>query len=123
MRRRNGQKKIETWSFRVDGQAFEVDVYLVRSDYGRGESTKFVAVSAPLEIKIESTSIDVVFSEVARLATEGYVVEIRGLGVFSRRDYPARTAHNQRTGTKVSVPPAWKIVFRAGKHLRGRNAV
>ena len=68
------------------------------------------------------TAVDLVFSEVARLATEGYVVEIRGLGVFSRRDYPARTAHNPATGAKVSVPPAWKIVFRAGKNLRGRNA-
>jgi len=37
MRRRHGQKKIETWSFRVDGQNFPVDVYLVRSEYGRGD--------------------------------------------------------------------------------------
>ena len=76
---------------------------------------------ASSEVKARA-AIDIVFSEVARLATEGYVVEIRGLGVFSRRDYPARTAKNPMTGTKVSVPPAWKIVFRAGKHLRGRNA-
>ena len=58
MRRRHGQKRIETWKFRVDGQSFEVDVYLVRADYGRGEATKFLAVSEALELKIEDVSLD-----------------------------------------------------------------
>lgn len=54
MRRRQGQKKIETWSFRVDGQNFPVDVYLVRAEYGRGESTKFVAGFKVLDAGMKS---------------------------------------------------------------------
>ena len=65
-------------------------------------------------------AVDVVFSEVARLAIEGKVVEIRGLGIFYRKDLRARTRVHPRTGEKVVVPASWKIVFRAGKYLRGR---
>jgi len=66
-------------------------------------------------------AVDIVFSEVARIAAEGNVVEIRGFGVFYRRDYPARTAFNPKTRKSVPVPASWKIVFRPGKFLRGRS--
>lgn len=66
------------------------------------------------------TAVDVVISEIARIAVAGDPVEVRGLGVFRRHELPARTLRNPRTGETVEVPASWIVRFRPGKYLRGR---
>jgi len=111
MRRRHGQKKIETWKFRVDGQSFEVDVYLVRADYGRGEATKFLAVSEALELKIEDVSLD----ELRKKAKAA--VEVAGKTTWSKWiHYSIRwdpDDEERETDHRVELSVRWSVVERA----------
>ncbi|MEI6806596.1 MAG: integration host factor subunit beta [Myxococcaceae bacterium] len=47
-------------------------------------------------------------------------IEIRGFGSFSAKKRHSRTAHNPKTGVKVSVPEKWVPFFVPGKELRER---
>ena len=44
-------------------------------------------------------------------------VELRGFGVFSVKERPARTGRNPRTGAQVSVQRRQLPIFRAGKEM------
>jgi integration host factor subunit beta len=44
-------------------------------------------------------------------------VELRGFGVFSAKNRPARTGRNPRTGAQVSVRQRHVPFFKAGKEM------
>jgi integration host factor subunit beta len=44
-------------------------------------------------------------------------VELRGFGVFSAKDRPARSGRNPRTGAEVSVQRKHVPFFKAGKEI------
>ena len=44
-------------------------------------------------------------------------VELRGFGVFSAKNRPARTGRNPRTGAQVSVQQKHVPFFKAGKEM------
>ena len=56
---------------------------------------------------------------VAALA-RGDRIELRGFGVFSVKDRPARTGRNPRTGAQVSVQQKRVPFFRTGKEMHER---
>ena len=47
-------------------------------------------------------------------------IEIRGFGSFAAKKRHSRTAHNPKTGVKVSVAEKWVPFFVPGKELRER---
>lgn len=55
---------------------------------------------------------------IAELA-KGNRLEFRDFGVFETKTFPARTAQNPKTLEKVEVPAKRKVVFRAGRLMKG----
>jgi DNA-binding protein HU-beta len=47
----------------------------------------------------------------------GNKVSLTGLGTFTPKDKPARTARNPKTGAKVDVPAKKVVKFKPGKEL------
>ena len=47
----------------------------------------------------------------------GSKVSLTGLGTFTPKDKPARTARNPKTGAKVEVPAKKVVKFKPGKEL------
>jgi integration host factor subunit beta len=62
---------------------------------------------------IVNSVLDAITTSLAR----GRRVELRGFGVFSVRDRPARTGRNPRTGAQVSVRQKKVPFFRTGKEM------
>ena len=52
----------------------------------------------------------------------GHRVEIRGLGSFRVKKYPAWDGRNPKTGVYVAVPETRAIMFRPGREIRRRLA-
>jgi integration host factor subunit beta len=59
-------------------------------------------------------------NKIADALVRGDRVELRGFGVFSVRQYQARSALNPRTGAGVNVGPRRRPVFKVGRELRRR---
>jgi len=51
---------------------------------------------------------------------QGKRVEVRGFGSFVSKSYPARPAHNPRTGRHITAEPFTKPVFKASTLLNTR---
>jgi integration host factor subunit beta len=66
--------------------------------------------------RIVNTILDMITAALAR----GDRVELRGFGVFSAKDRPARTGRNPRTGAQVSVRQKRVPFFKTGKEMRER---
>lgn len=45
-------------------------------------------------------------------------VEIRGFGVFSLRFRASRSAHNPKTGQKITTPAKYAVRFKPGNEMR-----
>ena len=52
----------------------------------------------------------------------GHRVEIRGLGSFRVKKYPARDGRNPKTGVHITVAEKRAILFRPGREIRRRLA-
>jgi DNA-binding protein HU-beta len=65
--------------------------------------------------------IEKVLDEFVRLTQEtlksGEKVSLTGLGSFTPKDKPARTARNPKTGATVQVPAKKVVKFKPGKEL------
>jgi integration host factor subunit beta len=61
--------------------------------------------------------VDSVLDAITTSLARGRRVELRGFGVFSVRDRPARTGRNPRTGAQVSVRQKKVPFFRTGKEM------
>jgi integration host factor subunit beta len=62
---------------------------------------------------IVSSILNTITAALAR----GDRVELRGFGVFSLKDRPARTGRNPRTGAQVSVQRKHLPCFKTGKEM------
>lgn len=66
------------------------------------------------------TIVDAVLDGISLALANGQRVELRGFGVFSTRQWPARAGRNPRTGALVSVSPRSAPFFKTGKEMRKR---
>jgi integration host factor subunit beta len=61
-----------------------------------------------------------ILNAITTALARGDRVELRGFGVFSAKDRPARTGRNPRTGAQVSVQLKRVPFFKTGKEMHGR---
>lgn len=61
--------------------------------------------------------VDAVFAAVVNALATRQKLDIRGFGVFSVKDQPARQARNPRTGESVAVPAKRVAVFKPAKAI------
>lgn len=61
--------------------------------------------------------VTTVFNEITRALQEGKRVELRGFGVLSVRNRPARQGRNPKTGDPVKVEAKRVPFFKAGKSI------
>ena len=64
--------------------------------------------------------LNAILGEVVAAMARGDRVELRGFGMFSVRQRPARTGRNPRTGAQVSVHQKYVSHFKTGKEMRER---
>ena len=61
--------------------------------------------------------VDAVFAGIVGALAGGQKLDIRGFGVFSVKDQPARQARNPRTGEPIAVPAKRVAVFKPSKAI------
>jgi integration host factor subunit beta len=64
--------------------------------------------------------VNTILGEIAAALARGDRVELRGFGVFSVRDQPARIRRNPANGAAVSVERRRMPLFKTGKDMRAR---
>ena len=64
--------------------------------------------------------VNAMLGEIVAALARGDRVELRGFGVFSVRDRPARIGCNPRSGAAVSVARRRMPFFKTGKEMRDR---
>ena len=69
--------------------------------------------------KVQSEAvIDATIKIIQSAVSKGDDVKLVGFGTFSRAQRAARTGHNPKTGTKVSIPSTKVPKFRPGKDFK-----
>jgi len=76
-----------------------------------------VAEKTGLTKKQAGEVMDVLFSEVARGASEAGGVAIPGFGTFKVKTRAARTARNPATGASIEVPEKRNLAFKPSSAL------
>lgn len=76
-----------------------------------------VADKLNIPLKRSEAAVDGVFASMTAALARGERIEIRGFGVWTARQYPARTGRNPKTGAAISVPPKRLPFFKTGKQL------
>jgi integration host factor beta subunit len=61
-----------------------------------------------------------IFAALTEALRRGERIELRGFGMFTVKDRPAREGRNPRTGAVVSILAKRVPVFKVGKELRER---
>lgn len=61
-----------------------------------------------------------ILGEIVAAMERGDRVELRGFGIFSVKQRPARTGRNPRTGARVPVEQKYVPYFKTGKEMRKR---
>ncbi len=75
---------------------------------------KSVAGATGESRRVVTEVIDEFVSQIQKQVKKGEKVTVPGFGTFSRRQRPARTARNQRTGESIKVKAAKVPAFKAG---------
>ena len=65
-------------------------------------------------------AVNAILEQIARALETGGRVEVRGFGVFSLHQHPARKARNPKTGEAVYLPSRSVVHFKPGKEMRDR---
>jgi integration host factor subunit beta len=81
---------------------------------------RITAQNPHLYLRDVQNIVDGILSAITAALARGDRVELRGFGVFSVRNRPARTGRNPRTGVLVSVGQKKVPFFRIGKEMHKR---
>lgn len=73
-----------------------------------------LASSAAISIKDAEPVLSTVLESIGDGLAQGQRIELRGFGVFQRREQNTRQARNPRTGEEVMVPAKATAHFKAG---------
>src|SRR4051812_22978600 len=80
----------------------------------RSELIEGVLARVDTDRKTTERVVGAVFDEIVAEVTRGGRVSLVGFGTFERRERPARTARNPRTGEAVKVKKRKVAAFRVG---------
>lgn len=64
--------------------------------------------------------LDTVLDSIGDAITAGDKVQLLGFGTFEKRERPARTARNPRTGETIEIAAASVPAFKPGKALKDK---
>ena len=64
--------------------------------------------------------LDTVLDSIADAIAAGDKVQLLGFGTFEKRERPARTARNPRTGETIEIAAASVPAFKPGKALKDK---
>ena len=64
--------------------------------------------------------VNAILGEIVAAMERGDRVELRGFGMFSVKQRPARTCRNPRTGARVPVEQKYAPYFKSSKEMRER---
>ena len=78
---------------------------------------RIAAKNAHLYQRDVENVVNSILNTITAALARGDRVELRGFGVFSVRDRPARTGRNPRTGAQVSVGKRKIPFFRTGTEM------
>lgn len=68
--------------------------------------------------RVVNNVLDAVVTQVQKQVKKGEKVTVPGFGTFSRRQRPARTARNPRTGEQIKVKASKVPAFKAGARFK-----
>jgi integration host factor subunit beta len=86
----------------------------------KSELIEILAKRTKLSASDTALCLDTLLGVISETIAQGHRVEIRGFGVFGRRERAARRARNPMTGERVDVPAKAGSYFKAGKELAAR---
>lgn len=84
----------------------------------RAELVAEVARRTGLSRRQAASVVTATLETVADKVASGERVSVTGFGTFERRDRPARTVRNPKTGATVAQPKSRIAVFRPGTGLK-----
>lgn len=64
--------------------------------------------------------LDTVLDSIGDAIAAGDKVQLLGFGTFEKRERPARTARNPRTGENIEIAAASVLAFKPGKALKDK---
>lgn len=64
--------------------------------------------------------LDTVLDSIGDAIAAGDKVQLLGFGTFEKRERPARTARNPRTGETIEIAAAFVPAFKPGKALKDK---
>ena len=80
----------------------------------KSDLIKSVAVATGESRRVVTEVIDEFVTQIQKQVKKGEKVTVPGFGTFSRRQRPARTARNPRTGESIKVKASKVPAFKAG---------
>ena len=83
----------------------------------RSDLVERLAQSAGISNRDAELVVSAMLDRIGAGLAEGHRVELRGFGVFERRQRPERQARNPRTGEPVMAPERATVHFRAGRGM------
>ena len=87
----------------------------------KSELVQHISASSPhLYPRDVERIVNAILGEIVAALAHGDRVELRGFGVFSVRDRPARIGCNPRSGAAVSVARRRMPLFKTSKEMRDR---
>jgi DNA-binding protein HU-beta len=88
----------------------------------KSELERRVATRVNTSIEAAGAVVDAVFEEIREAVADGEQVAVPKFGVFERRQRPARTGSNPRTGAAIEIPARGVPAFRPSTVFRGAVA-
>ncbi len=86
----------------------------------KGELVAALAAKTDLSKKDSEAALNGLIEVISDTIAKGEKVQLIGFGTFERKDRPARTARNPRTGEGVQIAASKAPVFKAGKALKDK---
>ena len=86
----------------------------------KSELVAALAAKTELSKKDSEAALNALVDVIAETIAKGEKVQLIGFGTFERKDRPARTARNPRTGEEVKIAASKAPAFKAGKALKDK---
>lgn len=84
----------------------------------RADLVTRLATSTAISIRDANLVLTTVLNVIEEGLTRGQRVELRGFGVFQRREHNARQARNPKTGETLIAPAKATVHFKPGRPMK-----
>ena len=86
----------------------------------KGELVAALAAKTELSKKDSEAALNALVDVIGETIAKGEKVQLIGFGTFERKDRPARTARNPRTGEEIKIEASTAPSFKPGLALKAK---